>query len=64
MKKIIIVACVLMSCAGAFAQHEVGKLTVQPRLGLNISRYTGSDNTDPRVGLAAGAEFEYQVTPY
>jgi len=62
MKKLLIVASVLMFSVGAFAQHEVGALTVQPKVGLNIANYTDSDDSDPRIGFAAGAEFEYQIT--
>ena len=62
MKKLFLVASVLMLSVGAFAQHEVGSLTIQPKVGLNIANYTDSDDSDPRIGLAAGAEFEYQIT--
>ena len=62
MKKLFLVASVLMLSVGAFTQHEVGSLTIQPKVGLNIANYTDSDDSDPRIGLAAGAEFEYQIT--
>lgn len=62
MKKFILLASVLVSSACALAQHEVGSLTIQPKAGLNIANYTNSGGSDPRYGLAAGAEFEYQIT--
>lgn len=62
MKKLFLLASVMMLSVGAFAQHEVGTLTIQPKVGLNIANYTGSEDLDPRIGLAAGAEFEYQFT--
>lgn len=62
MKKLLLVASVLMLSVSAFAQHEVGSLTIQPKVGLNIANYTDSDDSDPRIGFAAGAEFEYQIT--
>lgn len=62
MKRFVFAASVLVSSVCAFAQHEVGSLTFQPKVGLNIANYTGEDDTDPRYGLAAGAEFEYQVS--
>ena len=31
-------------------------------VGLNIANYTDSNDPDPRIGFAAGAEFEYQIT--
>ena len=62
MKRFILVASVLMSSVCAFAQHEVGTLTIQPKAGLNIANYTNSGSSDPRYGLAVGAELEYQIT--
>lgn len=62
MKKFFFVASIMMASVSVFAQHEVGSLTIQPKVGLNIANYTGSDDSDPRIGLAAGAEFEYQIT--
>ena len=46
----------------AFAQREVGVFTIQPKLGLNIANITDADDSDPRFGLVAGAESEWQVT--
>ena len=62
MKRMFFIASALILSVGAFAQHAEGTLTVQPKIGLNIANYTGSDDTDPRIGLVAGAEFEYQLT--
>ena len=62
MKRMFLIASALILSVGAFAQYEAGTLTVQPKIGLNIANYTGSHDTDPRIGLAAGAEFEYQLT--
>ena len=62
MKRFVFAASVLMSSACALAQHEVGTLTIQPKAGLNIANYTNSGGSDPRYGLAVGAELEYQIT--
>ncbi len=51
----------MMATVGAFAQHEVGSVTLQPRVGVNIANVTDVDGTDPRIALAAGAELEYQL---
>lgn len=51
----------LASVAG-YAQHEVGTVTIQPKVGLNVATLTNYDKADPRLGLAAGAELEYQLT--
>lgn len=45
-----------------FAQNAVGQITIQPKVGLNIANVTDADDVDARIGLAAGAEFEYGVT--
>lgn len=62
MKKMMIVAAMMLSSVVTFAQNAVGQLTVQPKVGLNIATLTKADGSDPRYGLAAGAEFEYGVT--
>ena len=63
MKKFLIIASALLISTGAYAQHEVGSLTFQPKVGLNIASVIGSeDDVDARIGLAAGVEFEYQMT--
>lgn len=61
MKKILF-AAMLMFASTSFAQHAIGSLTIQPKVGLNIANITKGDNNDPRWGGVAGAEFEYQVT--
>lgn len=60
MKKIILSLVVMFSSVAAFAQHEVGSLTIQPKIGLSIANVT-KITTDSRVGLAIGAEAEYTV---
>lgn len=62
MKKIMLMAVVLLSSVAASAQHAVGSITLQPKVGMNVANLTEFDNTDSRIGLAAGAELEYQVS--
>ncbi|MBO7138121.1 MAG: PorT family protein [Bacteroidaceae bacterium] len=59
--KSIIAASLLMSAASAFAQREAGTLSFQPKIGMNIAYYTNAPDTRPRLGIAAGAELEYQI---
>lgn len=61
MKKFIIVAAFMMASIGAFAQYEVGSLTVQPRIGFSAADFNNTDDTKARVGMIAGAEFEYTL---
>ena len=62
MKRKILIAALLLASVGTFAQHEVGSLNIQPKIGLNIATMTNSDGSDPRVGFVVGAEAEYQAT--
>lgn len=63
MKKFLASALMLLAASTAtFAQHAVGTLTLQPKVGMNVASLTKSDNYDSRIGLAAGIEGEYQVS--
>lgn len=56
----MMIAAMMIAAISANAQNEVGQITLQPKVGLNIATYTGSGNKT-RVGLAAGVEAEYGV---
>lgn len=62
MKKLFLAVVAMMVSAATFAQNEVGQLTIQPKVGVNIANITDAVGADPRIGLAAGAEFEYGIT--
>lgn len=55
-------AAMMLVSVATFAQNAVGQITIQPKVGLNIANVTDADDVDARIGLAAGAEFEYGVT--
>lgn len=59
MKKIIAMAALVLSSVGAFAQYSAGDITIQPKVGLNVS--TAGD-ADWKAGFAVGAELQYQLT--
>ena len=61
MKKIVLAAMLMLSTAAAFAQHSVGSLTLQPKVGLNVATITEA-NADAKVDFATGVELEYQAT--
>ena len=61
MKKLLFLSLFLISSASAFAQHEVGTLSIQPKVGLNIADFRHSGGSSPRYGLAGGVEVEYQL---
>lgn len=62
MKKMFLAAAMMLASVATFAQNAVGQITIQPKVGLNIANVTDADDVDARIGLAAGAEFEYGVT--
>ena len=62
MKKILVMAVMMLSSVAMFAQTEAGKLTVQPKVGMNIANLTDLDGSKSLIGLAAGAELEYGLT--
>lgn len=61
MKKLLLMAVVLLSSIGAFAQQEVGTFTLQPKVGLNIANLTSLDGTKSKAGFAIGLEGEYRA---
>ena len=63
MKKLLIMAAMMLSTVGAFAQYSAGDITVQPKVGLNIADITDIDDSKTRAGVVAGAELEYHVSP-
>ena len=62
MKKLIAIAALMLSSVATFAQQAVGSISIQPKLGLNIASITKGEDTDPRFGVVAGAEFMYQAS--
>lgn len=63
MKKLLIMAAMVLSSVGAFAQYESGDITIKPKVGLSIADYTNTDGSKTRAGVVAGAELEYHVSP-
>lgn len=62
MKKVLLMAAVMLASVSAFAQHTVGTFNLQPKVGINIADLTDYDNADARVGFVGGVEGEYQAT--
>ena len=61
MKKILMVAAMMIATLSANAQNEVGQFTLKPMAGMNLATMTKTDDSKMRVGLAAGVEAEYGV---
>lgn len=63
MKKLLVMAAMVLSSVGAFAQYSAGDITIQPKIGMNIASVGGDVDGDYKAGLAVGAEAEYHVSP-
>ena len=62
MKKIMMIAAMMVATLSANAQNEVGQFTLQPKVGINIANMTGDGDRNAKVGLVAGVEAEYGIT--
>ncbi|MQP12389.1 PorT family protein [Prevotella copri] len=63
MKKLLVMAAMVLSSVGAFAQYSAGDITIQPKIGLSIASVGGDVDGDYKAGLVVGAEAEYHVSP-
>jgi hypothetical protein len=61
MKKLMMIAIMMIAAVSAKAQNEVGQVSIKPMAGINLATMTKADNAKTRVGLAAGLDFEYGV---
>ena len=61
MKKIMMIAAMMVAVLSANAQNEVGQVTLQPKVGMTIATITGAGDQKAKVGLAAGVEAEYGI---
>ena len=61
MKKLLVMAAMVLSSVGAFAQYSAGDITIQPKVGLNVSSVT-EDEAGYIAGFVGGVEGEYHVT--
>ena len=62
MKKFMMIAAMMVATLSASAQNEVGQITLQPKVGINIATMTKGIDTKVRPGLIAGVEAEYGVS--
>ena len=57
MKKLFMIAAMMVATLSANAQNEVGQWSIKPMSGINLATMTKTDDSKMRVGLAAGVEF-------
>ncbi len=58
MKKFLLMAAMVLSSVGAFAQYEGGEFTIQPKVGINAASIDAS-GSEFKVGFVGGVEGEY-----
>ena len=66
MKKVMLVAAILIASVAASAQNEVGKFSIAPTIGINLSNASFSVSaisTSTKAGLVIGATGEYGILP-
>lgn len=61
MKKLMIIAIMMVAAVSAKAQNEAGQASIKPMAGINLATMTKTTDSKMRVGLAAGLEFEYGI---
>ena len=61
MKKVMILAVMMVATLTASAQQAVGTWSVTPKLGMNLATVTNADDAKMKFGLVAGADLTYQI---
>ena len=62
MKKMMMIAVMMVATLAASAQQEVGTWSVTPKVGFNLANITDADDADMKFGLVAGADLTYQLS--
>ena len=62
MKKMMMIAAMMVATLSANAQNEVGQISIKPTVGLNIASMSKFDYKKNRVGMVFGLEGEYGVS--
>ena len=60
MKKIMMIAAMMVATVAAKAQFEPGTFTLQPKVGVTLATIS-SDDSKFKFGMAAGIEGQYQL---
>jgi hypothetical protein len=62
MKKLLMMASLLLASLSGFAQLEKGTWSLTPKAGVNFANMTNADGSEFRVGFNLGAEAEHALT--
>ena len=58
MKKIMIIAALLMTTVTVMAQHDEDDVTIQPKVGMNVATLSDADKAIVNYHLGVEAEFQ------
>lgn len=61
MKKLFLMAAMMVAVLSANAQNEVGQITLKPMAGVTLATITDSEHSKFKIGFAAGVEGEYGI---
>ena len=64
MKKVMMIAALMVASLSASAQGEIGSFSLKPMVGATLSTWTKADGSKAKIGLIAGFEGEYSATHY
>ena len=56
----MMIAAMMIAAISANAQNEVGQITLQPKVGVNMSTITGDGDQKMKFGLAAGVVYSME----
>lgn len=61
MKKVMMIAALMVATLSANAQQSVGTWSITPKVGVNLATITDADDASMKIGLVAGADVTYQL---
>ena len=61
MKKLLILAVMMLTTMTVSAQMPAGSWAVMPKAGFNLAKITDLDDASMKLGLVAGADLIYQI---
>ena len=64
MKKLLILAVMMLTTMTVSAQMHAGQWGVMPKAGFNLAKITDLDDASMKVGLVAGADLIYHDCTY
>ena len=65
MKKLLVMAAMVLSSVGAFAQQAAGTTTIQPKIGLNVATIGDNDwkAGEGIITLSNGSKIKLKIKP-